>query len=108
MGRRHPFADHTKETTMLVRSVRALRQTRPANGLRRQPCRLCIETLEDRSVPSTVTLSPNDDSPLVGERITWTASAVDCGSAPVYQFSAAPHGGEFHVVRDFSPINMFT
>src|SRR5262249_36994042 len=39
--------------------------------------------------------------------ITWTATATDVGAAPVYQFSAAPHGGAFHVVRDFSPTNTF-
>jgi hypothetical protein len=33
---------------------------------------------------------------------------VDCGAAPVYQFSAASHGGAFHVLRDFSPANAFT
>src|SRR5207237_2644966 len=31
-----------------------------------------------------------------------------CGAAPFYQFSAAPHGGAFHVVRDFSPTSSFT
>jgi type 1 fimbria pilin len=52
-------------------------------------------------------LAPSDDSPLVGERVTWTATAADCGATPVYQFSAAAHGGPFHVVRDFSPTNAF-
>src|SRR5205823_14479913 len=55
----------------------------------------------------TVTLAPSDDAPLVGERVTWTATAADCGAAPVYQFRAAPHGGAFHVARDFSPSNSF-
>src|SRR5262245_40745688 len=78
-------------------------------SLRRHPTRLCVEILQDRCTPSaTVTLAPNDDSPLVGERVTWTAAAADCGAAPVYQFSAATHGGAFHVVRDFSPSNTFT
>jgi hypothetical protein len=55
-----------------------------------------------------VSLAPNEAAPqLVGERITWTATATDCGAAPVYQFSAAPQGGDFHVVRDFSPTNTF-
>src|SRR5262249_11135656 len=64
--------------------------------------------LEDRSVPScSVTLAASDEAPLVGERVTWTAAAADCGASPVYQFSAAPHGGPFHVVRDFSPTNNF-
>src|SRR5262245_64978984 len=70
--------------------------------------RLWVEALEDRSLPScTVTLAASNDSPLVGERVTWTATAADCGAAPVYQFSAAPHGATFHVVRDFSPANSF-
>src|SRR5262245_17003728 len=76
---------------------------------RRTTPRLWVEALEDRSLPScTVTLAPSVDSPLVGERVTWTATAADCGAAPVYQFSAAPHGGAFHVVRDYSPANTFT
>src|SRR5262245_65485872 len=70
---------------------------------------LRVEALEDRSLPScTVTLAPSDNSPLVGERVTWTATADDCGATPVYRFSAATHGGAFHVVRDFSPSNTFT
>src|SRR5215831_7329820 len=71
--------------------------------------RLELEPLEDRSLPScTVSLVPGEAAPqLVGERITWTATATDCGAAPVYQFSAAPDGGAFHVVRDFSPSNSF-
>jgi arylsulfate sulfotransferase len=52
-------------------------------------------------------LAASDDSPLVGERVTWTATATDVGAAPVYQFSTAPHGGVFHVVQDFSPANTF-
>jgi arylsulfate sulfotransferase len=56
-----------------------------------------------------VSLAPNEAAPqLVGERITWTVTAADCGANPVYQFSAAPHGGAFHVVRDFSPASAFT
>ena len=70
---------------------------------------LRVETLEDRSLPSgLVTLAVNDDSILVGERVTWTAAATDVGAAPVYQFSAATHGGTFHVLRDYSPANTFT
>ncbi|HEY7422837.1 MAG TPA: aryl-sulfate sulfotransferase [Gemmataceae bacterium] len=65
--------------------------------------------MEDRSLLSCmVSLAPSEAAPqLVGERITWTATAVDCGATPVYQFSVAPHGGDFHVVRDFSPANAF-
>jgi hypothetical protein len=65
--------------------------------------------LEDRSVPScSVSLAPSAPAPqLVGERVIWTATASDCGTAPVYQFSAAPQGGAFRVVRDFSPTNTF-
>jgi hypothetical protein len=55
-----------------------------------------------------VSLAPNEAAPqLVGERITWTATATGCGTAPVYQFSVAPHAGDFRPVRDFSPSNAF-
>ena len=86
-----------------VASVQRSRLRRPARWLR-------VESLEDRSLLScTVSLAPSDLAPqLVGERITWIATADDCGAAPIYQFSAAPHGGAFHVVRDFSPSNAFT
>src|SRR4051812_22228640 len=74
---------------------------------RRRPAaiRLTLETLEDRTVPSCmVSLTPNEATPqLVGEGITWTATATDCGATPVYQFRVAPDGGAFRVVRDFSP-----
>src|SRR5262245_33484559 len=100
----------------LCNPLRAMFKLRPrGRGSRPRPARrfpnrrLEFEPLEDRSLPScTVTLAPSDDSPLVGERVTWTATAADCGAAPVYQFSAATHGGAFHVVRDFSPSNTFT
>src|SRR6516164_6336597 len=71
--------------------------------------RLLLEPLEDRTLPScTLSLVSSEAAPqLVGERVTWTATAADCGTAPVYQFSVAPHGGAFHVVRDFSPANTF-
>src|SRR5204863_8140539 len=71
--------------------------------------RLRVEPLEDRSLPSgTVSLVPSESAPqLVGERITWTATATDSGATPVYQFSVAPHAGAFRVVRDFSPSNAF-
>ena len=76
---------------------------------RRTGSRLMVEALEDRSLPSCmVSLAPSEAAPqLVGERITWTATAADCGATPVYQFSVAPHDGAFRVVRDFSPTNSF-
>jgi hypothetical protein len=56
-----------------------------------------------------VSLAPSEAAPqLVGERITWTATAAECGAAPVYQFSVAPHDSAFRVVRDFSANNAFT
>jgi arylsulfate sulfotransferase len=81
----------------------------PRRALNRRPARrLRLEPLDDRALPSgTVTLAPSVDFPLVGDRVTWTATATDVGAAPVYQFSAAPDGGAFHVVRDFSPANSF-
>src|SRR5437899_5441548 len=85
--------------------------TRRRASPRQRPAarRLILEALEDRSLPSCmVSLAPSEAAPqLVGERITWTATATDCGAAPVYQFSVAPDGGAFRVVRDFSPANAF-
>src|SRR5262245_25236146 len=70
--------------------------------------RLRLEPLDERALPSSVTLAPGAPAPqLVGERITWTATATDVGTNPIYQFSAATHGGAFHVVRDYSPANTF-
>src|SRR5437764_15070667 len=99
---------------MWFRSLLRPTKARPATvPVRRSPRptapRLQFEALEDRSLPSgTVSLAPNVPAPqLVGERVTWTATATDCGASPVYQFSVAPHGGAFHVVRDFSPANTF-
>jgi arylsulfate sulfotransferase len=69
---------------------------------------LRLEPLDERALPSSVTLSPSTPAPqLVGERVTWTATATDVGANPVYQFSAATHGGAFHVVRDFSTTSSF-
>src|SRR5262245_22407986 len=73
------------------------------------PVRMRVETLEDRSVPScSVSLDPSVAAPqLVGAPVTWTATPTDCGTTPIYEFSAAPHGGAFHILRDFSPANSF-
>src|SRR6267142_4280431 len=92
-----PGSPHTR-----TRRRRLPRQRPPAS-------RLTLEALEDRSLPSCmVSLAPNEAAPqLVGEGITWTATATDCGTTPVYQFSVAPHAGAFRVVRDFSPANSF-
>src|SRR5262249_54566242 len=86
------------------------RGSRRMRGHHTRNRRLEMEFLEDRSLPScTVSLAPGEAAPqLVGQRVTWTATATDCGAAPVYQFSAPPHGGAFHVVRDFSPRNSFS
>src|SRR5206468_10080864 len=69
-----------------------------------------LERLDDRVLPSgTVALASSQPAPqLVGQQVTWTATAAGVGANPVYQFSAAPHGGAFHVVRDFSPASAFT
>lgn len=84
------------------RSRRAARRRRPAHPVR-------LEALEERILLSCeVSLAASEPAPqLVGEPIVWTATADDCGAAPVYQFSTAVHGGAFHVVRDFSPDNDF-
>jgi hypothetical protein len=82
--------------------------------------RLALEALEDRCLlsayattpvadPCTVALAPSVASPgLVGEPVTWTAAATNCGATPVYQFCVGAAGGPLHVVRDFSPTNAFT
>src|SRR4051794_6896479 len=82
---------------------------RPSPRPRPAARRLVLEALEERSLPSCmVSLAASEAAPqLVGEGITWTATATDCGAAPVYQFSVAPHAGAFRVVRDFSPTNAF-
>src|SRR5438445_490928 len=97
--------------------LKSLSPKSPHTRTRRRPLprqrlaarRLTLEALEDRSLPSCmVSLARSEAAPqLVGERITWTATASDCGTAPVYQFSVAPHAGAFRVVRDFSPNNAF-
>jgi arylsulfate sulfotransferase len=65
----------------------------------------------------TVSLQPSAPSPRpVGERMIWTATAANCGAAPVYQFEVAaraegragegserePGRRRFAMVRDFS------
>jgi hypothetical protein len=70
-----------------------------------------------RPTSCMVSLQPSVPSPqFVGERIIWTATAANCGAAPVYQFSVAGRAerGErgrseherahhhFAMVRDFS------
>src|SRR5438128_1427161 len=91
-------------------SPHARSRRRPSPRRRPAARRLTLEALEDRSLPSCmVSLAPSEAAPqLVGDGITWTATATDCGAAPVYQFSAAPDGGAFRMVRDFSPSNAFT
>src|SRR5262245_22652241 len=94
---------------MVGRAAASRQGPRRPPGRSRVTRRLLLEPLEDRTLPScTVALAPDEAAPqLVGERITWTATATDCGTAPVYQFSVATHGGDFRVVRDFSPDNTF-
>jgi arylsulfate sulfotransferase len=79
----------------------------------------------------TISLTPSTPSPqLVGDRVVWTATAANCGNAPVYQYRVAitseaseddddrfersGNSGDrwrkhlqFRMVRDFSPGNTF-
>ncbi len=89
--------------------TRARRVRRDAPRKRPVTCKLFLELLEDRTVPSTISLAPSEAAPqLVGERITWTATASDLGANPVYQFRVGPENGPMHMVRDFSLTNSFT
>jgi len=61
-----------------------------------------------QSTICTISLTPSTSSPqLVGQRVVWTATATNCGAAPVYQYkvaiaSASP---KFRMARDFSLAN---
>ena len=79
----------------------------------------------------TISLTPSTPSPqFVGDRVVWTATAANCGNAPVYQYRVAitseaseddddrfersGNSGDrwrkrlqFRMVRDFSPGNTF-
>jgi arylsulfate sulfotransferase len=72
--------------------------------------RLRLEPLEDRCLLSGgIILTPSEPAPqLVGDPVTWTATAPNAPSTLVYQFSVGSPGGPFHMVRDFSPDNHFT
>ena len=86
------------------RGSRRPRRHRPVNR------RLQLEPLEDRCLLSGgISLTPSEPAPqLVGEPITWTATASDLGANPVYQFRAGPEHGPLQMVRDFSVANSFT
>ena len=90
--------------------TRAGRSRHGAPRQRPAKCKLRLELLEDRTVPSTISLVPSEAAPqLVGERITWTATVTDAPTTGlVYQFSDGPVHGPIHVARDFSPDNHFT
>ena len=58
-----------------------------------------------QSTNCSVSLLPSTPSPqLVGERVVWTATATNCGDAPVYQYKVALTAAnpKFHMARDFS------
>ena len=58
-----------------------------------------------QSTSCSVSLLPSTPSPqLVGERVVWTATATNCGDAPVYQYKVALTAAnpKFHIARDFS------
>src|SRR5882724_4422833 len=60
------------------------------------------------STSCTISLTPSKPSPqLVGEPVVWTATAANCGDAPVYQYKVAftSANPKFRVARDFSLAN---
>jgi hypothetical protein len=82
-------------------------------GIAIQPLSGGIGTLGNGSNPNPqiaiVTLSPSQDSPQpVGNRITWTARAVNLGDNPVYRFSVGLGAGPLYVVQDFSSSDTYT
>ena len=100
-------------STSWLRKVRSsLAPSQRERKHRRRPTalRLTLEALEDRSLPSCmVSLSPSEAAPqLVGERITWTATAADCGATPVSTSSASrPRAASSGWCAISSPTNAF-
>ena len=92
---------------MLFRSLLKYLNPRPSvaghrRSFHRKTSRLRFESMEDRSLLSgIVSLAPSDLDLLVGERVTWTATA-DVGATPVYQFCAAPQKLYFSIRRTYS------
>lgn len=85
------------------RSTKRRRQRRcSVDGLR-------LEALEGRCLLNGLSLMPNEPAPqLVGQPITWTATASDLGANTVYQFRVGFEHGPSQMVRDFSFSNTFT
>ena len=60
------------------------------------------------STSCTISLTPSKPSPqAVGEPVVWTATAADCGDAPVYQYKVAftSANPKFRMARDFGLAN---
>ncbi len=85
-------------------------RARRARRLPTPRARLWLEALEDRCLLSRgISLTPSEPAPqLVGEPITWTATASDLGANPVYRFRVGPEKGPMRMVRDFSLTNSFS
>jgi arylsulfate sulfotransferase len=80
-------------------------KARPAPVRRTRLFRPHLEALEDRCLLSVSLNGPSEG--LVGSPGTWTATASDLGTSPVYQFSVTPAGGASQMVQDFSTSNTF-
>jgi len=89
-----PFQSVLNSLKFATARTRARRARRDASRKRPATCKLLLELLENRTVPSTISLVPSEAAPqLVGEPIIWTATVTDGPAAPVYQFSDGPADG---------------
>ena len=117
---RHCIADHTCERRLTMSftswlkscvnsSLRAGRHAIPTAAARRPTRRLRLEPSRTAACRRAWSRWPRAKQPpnSLASGSPGPPRPPTAGPTPVYQFSAAPHGGAFHVVRDFSPANAF-
>ncbi len=92
----------------LPKRSRKQAEARHTRARRRRWYRPQCRILEDRYLLSVSLSHVGPSNPLVGARVTWTATANDLGKTPVYQFNVEPTGGTYQMVQDFSTSNSFT